>query len=108
MRAARPDIVTRVQPCRRHRRPAPRYPDAWVAGHQPTTTAYASNRANPANSTPAAQMGIPAPAWMFSEGMVPLLTRPWNRARGSEAVYCGFLDELSALTGGARIALSST
>ena len=75
------------------------------SGSQPTTVAYASNpRKSAGIRRLLREMGMPAPASSLTvlEGMrrrfipsCPTL-EPWA---GERAVYCGFLDEPSALTG---------
>ncbi len=78
------------------------------SGSQPTTAVYASNpRKSGGVRRLLREMGMPAPASSLTvlEGMrrrfIPSCPTLEPRA-GERAVYCGFLDELSALTGRPR------
>ena len=108
MRAARPDVVysefslAAVIAARAEGIPC------VGSGSQPTTAAYASNpRKSAGIRRLLREMGMPAPASSLDvlEGMgcrfIPSCPTLEPRA-GERAVYCGFLDELSALTGRPR------
>ena len=108
MRAARPDVVysefslAAVIAARAEGIPC------VGSGSQPTTATYASNpRKSAGIRRLLCEMGMPAPASSLTvlEGMrrrfIPSCPTLEPRA-GERAIYCGFLDETSALTGRPR------
>ena len=108
MRAARPDVVysefSLAAVIAAHAEGIP----CVGSGSQPTTAAYASNpRKSAGIRRLLREMGMPAPASSLTvlEGMrrrfIPSCPTLEPRA-GERAVYCGFLDEPSALTGRPR------